>query len=233
MFRSAGPVSETRLVFDKDTGKSKGFAFVEYYDAESAASAVRNLDNYPVGHMRLKVDISGEDAAENNAQPTIKEIANIIAGLPLQNKQQFVSDFRTFSIQNRTQCFEYLSMNPQIGYALVQTMLDIGKLDQKQADTLLPECVVEKPKSRSKPKQKQASASANSASKNNAASQSAGQQSLASVQTQVEEIVDDERREMIRQVMSVSDDQLDLLDPEQRNAVLEIRSKVQTGEIKF
>lgn len=60
IFRSVGPVVNFRLVFDKDSGKSKGFGFVEYHDAETAASAVRNLNNYPIGARNLKVDFSHE-----------------------------------------------------------------------------------------------------------------------------------------------------------------------------
>ena len=33
------------IVYDRDTGKPKGFGFVEYRDKEAAASAVRNLNN--------------------------------------------------------------------------------------------------------------------------------------------------------------------------------------------
>lgn len=60
IFRSVGPVVNFRLVFDKDSGKSKGFGFVEYHDAETAASAVRNLNNYQIGSRNLKVDFSHE-----------------------------------------------------------------------------------------------------------------------------------------------------------------------------
>jgi RNA recognition motif-containing protein len=35
-------VAGFRLVFDKDTGKPKGYGFCEYADAETAQSAIRN-----------------------------------------------------------------------------------------------------------------------------------------------------------------------------------------------
>jgi cleavage stimulation factor subunit 2 len=60
IFRSVGPVANFKLVFDKDTGKSKGFGFVEYHDKETAASAVRNLNNFPIGSRNLRVDFSHE-----------------------------------------------------------------------------------------------------------------------------------------------------------------------------
>lgn len=35
-----------RLVLDFETGKPKGFAFVEYEDAATALSAIRNLNGF-------------------------------------------------------------------------------------------------------------------------------------------------------------------------------------------
>ncbi len=51
-----GPVASFRLKFDRETGKPKGFGFAEYHDAESAASARRNLNNYEINGRRLRVD---------------------------------------------------------------------------------------------------------------------------------------------------------------------------------
>lgn len=48
----------TRLVHDKDTGRPKGFGFCEYQDAETAASAVRNLTSRELHGRTLRVDSS-------------------------------------------------------------------------------------------------------------------------------------------------------------------------------
>lgn len=48
------------MVFDRDTGRSKGYGFAEYIDAETAASAVRNLDNYEIMGRKLRVDYSSQ-----------------------------------------------------------------------------------------------------------------------------------------------------------------------------
>ncbi|GAA99146.1 uncharacterized protein L969DRAFT_88240 [Mixia osmundae IAM 14324] len=55
-FSSAGPVVGARLVFDHDTGKAKGFGFVEFYDANVATSAVRNLNGEQFLGRALRVD---------------------------------------------------------------------------------------------------------------------------------------------------------------------------------
>jgi len=55
-FRTVGPVVSARLVFDRETGKMKGFGFVEYNDVETAASAVRNLNGYDLAGRAIRVD---------------------------------------------------------------------------------------------------------------------------------------------------------------------------------
>lgn len=56
IFAEVGPVVNFRIVFDRDTGKPKGYGFCTFPDYETAASAVRNLNNYDVGGRTLRVD---------------------------------------------------------------------------------------------------------------------------------------------------------------------------------
>ncbi|CAM9918023.1 unnamed protein product [Ectocarpus sp. 12 AP-2014] len=46
LLQEAGGIVSIRLVLDFETGKPKGFAFVEYEDAATALSAIRNLNGY-------------------------------------------------------------------------------------------------------------------------------------------------------------------------------------------
>ncbi|KAF9256022.1 hypothetical protein L218DRAFT_966761 [Marasmius fiardii PR-910] len=50
-----------RLVFDRDTGKPKGYGFCEFADHETASSAVRNLNGYEVGGRPLRIDLADSD----------------------------------------------------------------------------------------------------------------------------------------------------------------------------
>ncbi|CAK7201126.1 hypothetical protein SEUCBS139899_003828 [Sporothrix eucalyptigena] len=65
IFSSAGRVVSFRLVYDRENGKPKGFGFAEYPDADSAASAVRNLNDYEVMGRKLRVDFSNEGHDED------------------------------------------------------------------------------------------------------------------------------------------------------------------------
>lgn len=61
VFKSVGQVVGFRLVFDRDTGKPKGYGFCEFADHETAASAVRNLNNVDVGGRPLRIDLADSD----------------------------------------------------------------------------------------------------------------------------------------------------------------------------
>lgn len=43
-------------MFDRETGKPKGYGFCEYKDQETALSAMRNLNGYEIGGRSLRVD---------------------------------------------------------------------------------------------------------------------------------------------------------------------------------
>lgn len=60
--KSIGPVVDMKLLFDPLTGKSKGYAFVKYTDHETAASAVRNLNNFALGNRMLKCSFSSDNS---------------------------------------------------------------------------------------------------------------------------------------------------------------------------
>lgn len=65
-----GKVINFRLVYDKETGRPKGFGFAEFEDADAAASAVRNLNDYELMNRKLRVDWSNDNGAGDNAPST-------------------------------------------------------------------------------------------------------------------------------------------------------------------
>lgn len=66
LFGTVGTVVNFRLVYDKETGKPKGFGFMEFADLDASASAVRNLNDHEVLNRRLKVDYSNEGTAHDS-----------------------------------------------------------------------------------------------------------------------------------------------------------------------
>tara|TARA_R110002003_G_scaffold104_33_gene8484 strand:- start:19124 stop:19984 length:861 start_codon:yes stop_codon:yes gene_type:complete len=62
-----GQVNNFRLVYDKETGRPKGFGFAEFADADAAASAVRNLNDHEIMGRKLRVDWSNDNGSGDNA----------------------------------------------------------------------------------------------------------------------------------------------------------------------
>ena len=55
-FSPAGKVIKVRIMTDRDTGRPRGFAFVEMETAEQAEQAIRGLDQTVLGGRLLRVD---------------------------------------------------------------------------------------------------------------------------------------------------------------------------------
>ncbi len=53
-------VTEVKLVTDRDTGRPRGFGFVEMGSSEDADSAIRNLNGYDFGGRALTVNEARE-----------------------------------------------------------------------------------------------------------------------------------------------------------------------------
>ncbi len=56
LFGQAGTVESASVVEDRDTGRSRGFAFIEMSTAEEAASAIEQFNGKEVGGRTLKVN---------------------------------------------------------------------------------------------------------------------------------------------------------------------------------
>lgn len=58
LFGQAGAVSVVEIIFDKFTGRSRGFAFVTMGSAEEAQKAVDQFNNYDLGGRKLSINIA-------------------------------------------------------------------------------------------------------------------------------------------------------------------------------
>ena len=56
LFAQAGTVASASVVEDRDTGRSRGFAFVEMSTDEEAAAAIEQFNGKEVGGRMLKVN---------------------------------------------------------------------------------------------------------------------------------------------------------------------------------
>jgi RNA recognition motif-containing protein len=58
MFAQAGNVVSVSLIKDRDTGRSRGFAFVEFSTQAEAEKAVSLFNNTPLENRTLKVNLA-------------------------------------------------------------------------------------------------------------------------------------------------------------------------------
>ena len=65
MFLMGYHIFAHRLVYDRETGKPKGYGFCEYQDIETAQSAMRNLNNHDFNGRPLRVGVA---AGEQNKE---------------------------------------------------------------------------------------------------------------------------------------------------------------------
>ncbi|HEX5412726.1 MAG TPA: RNA-binding protein [Terriglobia bacterium] len=56
MFSAFGEVQQVRIMTDRDTGKSRGFAFVEIADDAAAAKAINELNGKEFGGRALTIN---------------------------------------------------------------------------------------------------------------------------------------------------------------------------------
>jgi RNA recognition motif-containing protein len=60
LFEQHGALLSVNLITDRETGRSRGFAFVEYEDASSADKAQQALDGQDFGGRSLRVNEAHE-----------------------------------------------------------------------------------------------------------------------------------------------------------------------------
>jgi len=58
LFAQAGTVASVALIKDRDTGQSKGFAFVEMSNQSEAEKAIQTFNGYTLSNRPLKVNLA-------------------------------------------------------------------------------------------------------------------------------------------------------------------------------
>jgi RNA recognition motif-containing protein len=60
LFEGFGKVDSAKVITDRETGRSRGFGFVEMSSDEEANEAIRNLNNKDIGGRALSVSVARE-----------------------------------------------------------------------------------------------------------------------------------------------------------------------------
>ena len=65
-FQSFGEVVDSKVITERDTGRSRGFGFVTYADDESAAKAKDELHNSELDGRTIRVDFATDQRDRKN-----------------------------------------------------------------------------------------------------------------------------------------------------------------------
>ena len=57
-FSECGTIGSVKLITDRETGRSKGFAFVEYADENDAQTAIEKFNDFSLDNRNMRVSIA-------------------------------------------------------------------------------------------------------------------------------------------------------------------------------
>ncbi|XP_075040744.1 cleavage stimulation factor subunit 2 isoform X2 [Mixophyes fleayi] len=157
IFSEVGPVVSFRLVYDRETGKPKGYGFCEYQDQETALSAMRNLNGREFSGRALRVDNAASEKNKEELKslgtgaPVIESpygdpvspedapesISRAVASLPPEQMFELMKQMK-LCVQNSPQeARNMLLQNPQLAYALLQAQVVMRIVDPEIAVKIL------------------------------------------------------------------------------------------------
>lgn len=82
IFEKFGPVVSAKVAIDKETGKSKGFAFIEMQNRQDGLDAIEHLNDISLGKKPLVVK-----EAEERTSPPRQPGSGSFRGAPSFNKR--------------------------------------------------------------------------------------------------------------------------------------------------
>lgn len=157
IFSEVGPVVSFRLVYDRETGKPKGYGFCEYQDQETALSAMRNLNGREFSGRALRVDNAASEKNKEELKslgtgaPVVESpygescipedapesISKAVASLPPEQMFELMKQMK-LCVQNSPQeARNMLLQNPQLAYALLQAQVVMRIVDPELALKIL------------------------------------------------------------------------------------------------
>lgn len=66
LFEQFGTVSSAKVINDRDTGRSRGFGFVEMDSDEEGNAAIKALNNKEIGGRAMSVSVAREKTDRDN-----------------------------------------------------------------------------------------------------------------------------------------------------------------------
>ncbi|XP_058058727.1 cleavage stimulation factor subunit 2 tau variant-like [Anopheles bellator] len=156
IFCEVGLVLSMKLVYDRESGKPKGYGFCEYKDKETALSAMRNLNGYVFGGRPLRVDNACTEKSRMEMaallhgpraespygdhcppQHAPEIITKHVSSLPPERLHEMMLQMKQLIQTSPFDARHMLMQNPQLAYALLQIQVLTKAIDPVAAYSLL------------------------------------------------------------------------------------------------
>ena len=115
LFAQYGEVSKAHLPMDRDTGKPRGFAFVEMSNDDEAAKAIEALDGFEINRRRIAVKVAenrndrsrpagnpSRETRTSNTRPESNNDHNTTTEPTLMPPEEFKNESRKKSFKGKT-----------------------------------------------------------------------------------------------------------------------------------
>eukprot|EP00559_Dactyliosolen_fragilissimus_P001840 CAMPEP_0184864556 /NCGR_PEP_ID=MMETSP0580-20130426/15389_1 /TAXON_ID=1118495 /ORGANISM="Dactyliosolen fragilissimus" /LENGTH=506 /DNA_ID=CAMNT_0027363407 /DNA_START=34 /DNA_END=1554 /DNA_ORIENTATION=- len=146
-FSELGRIIKVRMVNDLETGKPRGFAFIEFEDPQVALSAIRNMNDYELNGRKIRVNFSNSSHLETlagklgmdmgKAQSSITpNQMDASSGLGMQgsssSSMKAMGDMGTQAVADALK-----SMNKGEMYDIIKKLKDIADRDPDEARKII------------------------------------------------------------------------------------------------
>uniref|UniRef100_A0A8C4X090 Cleavage stimulation factor subunit 2 tau variant n=1 Tax=Eptatretus burgeri TaxID=7764 RepID=A0A8C4X090_EPTBU len=157
IFSEVGLVVSFRLVYDRETGKPKGYGFCEYRDQETALSAMRNLNAREFSGRPLRVDNAASEKNKEElkslgpAGPMLESphgdivspeeapeaVTAAVASLPPEQLYTILKQMQLCVTDYPVESRNLFLQQPQLSYALLHGLVAVGALTRTAATRML------------------------------------------------------------------------------------------------
>ena len=144
MCKIVGRVKEVRFAFDGATGRFRGYGFCTFVDAETAESAVRNLNGTMFLGRRLSVSPAhGRGRKRASPPPSGARAAGdeaplrFVRAMSRGQMTDLVARFGELVRSNPARARQLLVENPPFGCVIVHALTALGLVDPRAAGELL------------------------------------------------------------------------------------------------
>ncbi|GAV02121.1 hypothetical protein RvY_12723 [Ramazzottius varieornatus] len=152
IFSQVGTIVSLRMPVDPETQRSRGFAFCEYREQESVATAIKHFNGYEHNGRKIRVD-SASNSSEKDGKATSggyiqeneygepcepvdtpEKIANVIGNFSPEQVHALLAETKRSLQEDPEEARRALVNNPQITYALLLALVR-GRYISKERGT--------------------------------------------------------------------------------------------------